>query len=51
LLTGHGLFAIWGGDFEQIFQPIFSMKVKTISNSNLVQSIKACGKGKGFTSD
>ena len=36
--TGSGLFALLGGDFEQNFRQIFSIRVKTLSDRNLVAS-------------
>ena len=36
--TGSELFAILGRDFEQTFQQIVSIRVKTLSNTDLVAS-------------
>ena len=36
--TGNGLFALFGSDFEQILEQIDSLRVKTLSNTNLVAS-------------
>ena len=36
--TGSGLFALYGREFEQIFGQIVSIRVKTLSNTNLVAS-------------
>ena len=34
--TGNGLFALFGSDFEQILEQSDSLRVKTLSNTNLV---------------
>jgi len=36
--TGNGLFALFGSDFEQILEHIVSLRLKTLSNTNLVAS-------------
>ena len=36
--AGNGLFALFGSDFEQILEQIDSLRVKTLSNTNLVAS-------------
>ena len=36
--TGNGLFTLFGSDFEQILGQIASLRVKTLSNTNLVAS-------------
>ena len=36
--TGSGLFALFSLDFEQIFEQNVSLRVKTLSNTNLVAS-------------
>ena len=36
--TGNGLFTLFGSDFEQILEQIDSLRVKTLSNTNLVAS-------------
>ena len=36
--TGNGLFTLFGSDFEQILGQIVSLRVKTLSNINLVAS-------------
>ena len=35
--TRNGLFTLFGSDFEQILGQIVSLRVKTLSNTNLVQ--------------
>ena len=41
--TSSGLFAFWGGGFTQSFREIVSVRVKTPSNTNLVESVHALG--------
>jgi len=36
--TGSGLFALLSRDFEQIFGQIVSIRIKTLSNTNMVAS-------------
>ena len=36
--TGSGRFALFGRDFDQILGQIISLRVKTLSNTNLVVS-------------
>ena len=36
--TGSGAFALFGRDFEKILGHIVSLRIKTLSNTNLVAS-------------
>ena len=47
--TGSGLFALLSRDFEQIFRQIVSIRVKTLSHTNLVV-LRHIKRGKELTS-
>ena len=50
MLTGSGLFALLSRGFEQIFGQIVSIRVKTLSHTNMVALLGAYKKRKRTTS-